>query len=342
MPMVVFVHAGDETFMRNRPQNIDLVGIRNTLEASRYEVREWVAGRDTRPAPQPGQPAVWVIVPPPVPERRSVVAGESELALLGATRDLLADGEPVLLNVAPSLASRLGRDDPWTDLLDALGLESDISRVLVERTRDGAGNTVIQRVFQVVDYEPGHPVAAATHGLRTTFDLPVVLELPAEPRPGFTATVIAAAQPSPERWIEAEWMLDPQTLPGPAPETRLTEPAPLVVAVEKGHPIEPGARQRAMVVGSGGWLLSYVADLVLGAGGDRAVLLNPGNYELLLASVAWLAGADDLIAAGPVSQQVARLEGLTAGVRTFWQWVTIALLPAACLLAGVGVWLVRR
>ena len=72
------------------------------------------------------------------------------------------------------------------------------------------------------------------------------------------------------------------------------------------------------------------------------MLLNPGNYELLLASVAWLAGEDDLIAASPVSRQVARLEGLTPAVRTFWRWVAIAFLPAACLLAGVAVWMVRR
>ena len=77
-------------------------------------------------------------------------------------------------------------------------------------------------------------------------------------------------------------------------------------------------------------------------GGDRLALVNPGNYELLLASIAWLAGADELIASSPVSQQVARLDGLTPPVRTLWRWMALAIVPGACLLSGVSVWVIRR
>ena len=72
------------------------------------------------------------------------------------------------------------------------------------------------------------------------------------------------------------------------------------------------------------------------------VLVNPGNYELLMAGIAWLADADDLIAASPVSRQVARLDGVTAIVQVLWRWIALAIIPGACLGLGIFVWAVRR
>jgi hypothetical protein len=114
-----------------------------------------------------------------------------------------------------------------------------------------------------------------------------------------------------------------------------------VVAVERRNPVGPGP-QRLLVVGSGGWLLSYLADVVVNAGGDRMVLVNPGNHELLMAGVAWLANADDLIAASPVSRQVARLDGVTGSVQTLWRWIALAIIPGACLGLGIFTWAARR
>jgi hypothetical protein len=100
--------------------------------------------------------------------------------------------------------------------------------------------------------------------------------------------------------------------------------------------------QRVIFVGSGNWMLSGIADAASSIGGGRAVLRYPGNQELLLASTAWLAGLDDLIAPSPVSQQVARLDGVNDRVGAVWAAITIIGAPIACLLLGCLVWLVRR
>ena len=114
-----------------------------------------------------------------------------------------------------------------------------------------------------------------------------------------------------------------------------------MVAVVRRNPVESGS-QRFLLVGSGGWMLSYLADVVVPVGGDRMVLVNPGNYELLMAGISWLGGADDLILSSPVSRQVARLEGLTPSVLALWRWIALAIMPGACLGLGIAVWFVRR
>ena len=94
--------------------------------------------------------------------------------------------------------------------------------------------------------------------------------------------------------------------------------------------------------GSGGWLLTYVADRVYSIGGERVALEYPGNYELMLASIAWLAGMDELIAPSPMAQEIPRLRGITPEDRRHWLWLTIGALPGACLLLGLMMWMVRR
>ena len=89
-------------------------------------------------------------------------------------------------------------------------------------------------------------------------------------------------------------------------------------------------------------MVSNVADVVLDVGGGRVALINPGNHELMLASAAWLAGMDDLVAASPVSQEIARLRGISPETRTRWVWIAVAGLPAVCVLLGVCVWMIRR
>ncbi len=340
MPMVVFVHAQDESMLRRRPQNVDLAGAAGLLEASRYELREWPVGRGDRPVPAPGQDGVWIVVPPPVVERRSA-PGERELALLDAVAMLIGDGEPVLLNLTPGVPARSGPNDPWRRLAAMLGVEADTGRVIFERVRDQEGRAINQRTLEIVDYARGHPVAAAAHGLRTTFDLPVALR-PASGEAGGSRAVIAEIEPAANRWLEDDWMINPDRLDAPRDAQRFAESLPVVLSLERPHPLEPGRKQRCVVVGSGGWLLSYLADLAVPGAGERPVLLNPGNYELLLAATAWLAGADDLIAPSPVSQQVARLDGITPAARTVWRWVAVAVIPGSCLAMGVAVWLARR
>ena len=89
-------------------------------------------------------------------------------------------------------------------------------------------------------------------------------------------------------------------------------------------------------------MLNYVADMVMATGGERYALLYPGNHELLLSGSAWLAGLDDRIAPGPLSQEVARIGSISPQAKMQWTWFMLLGIPGLIMLVGIGVWLRRR
>ena len=152
--------------------------------------------------------------------------------------------------------------------------------------------------------------------------------------------MVASIEPNQRRWLESDWA---RVLTGAeAPVgVAIEQKQPIMVAAVRTNP-ETSRLQRFLLVGSGGWLRSYVTEVATGMGGDRIALMNPGNHELALAAVAWLAGMDELIAPSPISQQYARLDGIDQSVATRWGMLAVVGAPIACLLMGLGVWLVRR
>ncbi len=339
MPMVVFLHAQEDSLLVRRDRNVDLVGAASMLGASRFEVKEWIVGSSDPPTPAPGRPVVWIVIPPP--SRKGLEPAAAELQLVDAARTLLADGESVLLSVYPSVLSRFGLSDPWQRVADRFGISVETGAVVFEELQVSRDESSRRRVDWLREFPADHPIARAVHGRRTYLALPVAI-LVAEPPPGTLIEVIARIEASPDRWMEADWSVDSRVVAEMERGPAITEPVTVMVAVETRHPLRRGSPQRAIVIGSGGWMLSYVADVAMPIGGERVVLANPGNYELLLSSVAWLAGMDDLIAPSPVSRQVARLDGITAAVRRRWQWIALLLAPGACVVLGVVVWMVRR
>ncbi|MHC5022989.1 MAG: hypothetical protein ACYTGG_03620 [Planctomycetota bacterium] len=340
MPLVVFVHADGQSLLRRRDRAADLVGPSTTLRAARFDVEEWMIGQDQqRPTGESGQPVVWIVVPPlfgqhfePTPE---------DVQLIRTAQRLLDEGEPVLISLYPSLLTKFGQPDPWRPLLTPFGLDADTPRMIYERVRVSEDDTEIYRWQILQDYDADHPVAAAVNGQRTYFDAPVPVWLTDEAAAAGRHWILAAIDPSPQRWIEDDLARPVDELDEPTAEQQFDAPVPIVVASERPHPTGIGA-QRIVAVGSGGWMRSTIADPTVNVGGGRVALQNPGNYELMLGSIAWLAGLDDLIAESPVSRQVARLEGLDGTARVVSGWILVAGMPSVALFLGLGVWFVRR
>jgi hypothetical protein len=341
MPVVYLVHGGEEPMLARRSGNLDFSGAADMLRAGRYEVREWNVAGSARPAPPEDRPAVWIVVPPPVTQRRSSAIGEAEQALLNAAAQLIADGQPVLLNLAPSALALTGRSDPWPKVAAPFGIGADTGRVIFESLRDAEGNRVTQPVLQIEDPAGGHPISTAVQGLAASFHLPVALRVEGDAGSGARRDVVVAVPPGEGRWLEDRWTERPDALGEPDASRRFAEALPIVIAAERRNPVRAGA-QRLLVVGSGTWLLSALADAAVAVGGDRMVLMNPGNYELLLAGTAWLAGADEMIAASPVSRQVARLEGMSPAALGAWRAGALLLLPMGWMGLGLVIWSVRR
>ena len=99
---------------------------------------------------------------------------------------------------------------------------------------------------------------------------------------------------------------------------------------------------RILVIGSGNWMRTGVADAATNAGGDRIALVHPGNHELMVSGTSWLAGLDDRIARGALSQEVARLRSISSADRRFWGWMILGVLPGGALSLALVTWVRRR
>ncbi len=338
MPMVVFVHAEDSTVLTARPDRTELAAMADTLRAARYTVREWSVSAGERPTPAKGQRVVWAILPPF--KREGLKTSDRERTLLEVTRSLINANEPVLVTFGRSLLGLFGQKDPWNLIAADLGISVDTGRVLMELVPTSADRSVLQPWQTIERTNVAHPIGAAVNGQAGVFNHPTPLTIVAGEVPQL-ATIIASVEPSANRWLEDDWREERRQEKSVPEAKRLTAPMPVVIALERRDPAS-GATRRAVAVGSGGWLLSSLADVSQSLGGNRYVLTNPGNRELMLASVAWLSGEEALIAAGASGREVARVGEITDTTRMWWLAALALGVPALVATTGVGVWLRRR
>jgi len=337
MPLIVFMHAEEDSMLNRREQEYDALGARLMLESSRYDVTEWAVHREEAPTPDADQQVVWIVIPPrPRRSFRGMPAEEQQL--IAAVQSRLDAGDAVMLNVVPNVLHRLGRENPWEDLVGSLGVDVDTSQVVYELVRTSDDATSVANAQWLSRYDADHPIARAVNGRQTYFGSTVGVE-PADDASA-RIEVLASIEPDDDVWRE-RLLLGAETREAVPEDAALTEPLPIMLAVERRTP-GGDAAQRVLVVGAAEWLMSNAADAVVSVGGQRVALAHPGNYELMLASVAWLARQDDLIAPSPVSQAVARVTGVTETMRTLLAWLLVAGLPGLCLVLGSFMWFVRR
>jgi len=138
---------------------------------------------------------------------------------------------------------------------------------------------------------------------------------------------LLAIMPDEDRWLAENW----------AAETDATGKNRLQREVSVASAVVHHDNARAIVVGSGGWLLSWAADRASQLGDGQVTMANPGNSEFLLSSVEWLAGLDDWIAASPIGHQSSRIEGLNSKMYVIWLFVLVLGVPILILsIAGVA------
>jgi len=335
-PTVVLVHAEERSLLRSTTEGSDLHAITDALRASRIEVREWFIADAAAPSIPDRSRAVWMVVPPMT--RRGVETSAAERLLIDRTRALLDRGEPVLMTLARSLLPAFRQRDPWSALVAELGVEADTGTVIFELDRTGTGRGAV-RPWQVVERGTGeHPLGKVIDGLATLVTHPTPLR-PID-RPGLRTWPLLMIEPAPSRWLETDWRTEGQQRSSPPAGSLLDEPVAVAMAVDRSGADAAGS-QRVVVVGSGGWLHSSVVGASESLGGGRLALTSPGNRELLLGAVHWLAAMDDLVVPGPSGRELARLAGLDPTARTLWSALAIIGLPASALAIG-GLVAIRR
>jgi len=325
-PVAVFVHAGALGILRPSADGNDFAAAADALRGARFEVREWAPADAPQPAVAAGTTIVWIIVPPA--DRDSVDESPRERALLGVARRLVAQGQPVLLSVGPSLLPLLGQQDPWGSLLRSRGMAAQTGRTVLEMVPTGPDRAETSALQTTVAGGAASAVGRAIDGQRLRLDRPIPLQ--SDPTAS-DVSVVVAIEPASERWIEDDWRRD---LKGrmEAPESKRFEaPVPVVLA---------SASQRAILVGSPTWMTTAVADAADALGGGRVALRNPGNRDLLVNAVAWLAGRDDLLAGSGAGREVGRLPRLSK--TTVGAVGTMEAFAVPALIAAVGAWVVVR
>ncbi len=328
-PVVVFMHVEPASMLRRTPEGGDLAAIADELRAARFEVREWNAAAGGEPTLESGRRAVFVAIPPL--RRSSVEPDEAERALIAATRGRIEAGDPVMLSLAPSVLPLLGGRDPWAELAASLGVRGDTSRTILELVGDEQGRPATQPLHLASNGAVEHPLGRALDGQSLLVFYPVPID---EPEGGAKSVLSLPASES--RWLEEDWrrLRDVEEVPEAKRQDR---ELPMVVAVERTRP--GGSAQRAVVVGSSGWMLSNLADRTVELGGERVAFANPGNRELARSGVAWLAGLDEWVASGGSGREVARLAGITPAIRSGWVAAVLVGFPVLPLVFGaVVVW----
>ncbi|MEY4942821.1 MAG: hypothetical protein RL254_1002 [Planctomycetota bacterium] len=325
-PVAVFVHAGALGILRPSADGSDLAAAADALRGARFEVREWTPADGPQPAVAAGTTIVWIVVPPA--DRDSVDESPRERALLSVARRLVAQGEPVLLSVGPSLLPLLGQQDPWGALLRGRGMAAQTGRTVLELVPTGPDRAETSAVQTTVAGGIDSAVGRAIDGQRLRLDRPIPLQ--SDPS-ALGVSVVVGIEPAAERWIEDDWRRD---LKGrmEAPESKRFDADVPVVMVSDAP--------RAMLVGSPTWMTTAVADSADALGGGRIALRNPGNRDLLVNAVAWLAGRDDLLAGSGAGREVGRLPRLSRATVGVVGSIEAFAVPA--LIAGFGAWVVVR
>lgn len=312
MPEVIFVHCERESLLRAKQDHSDLTAVADALRSAGFVLGEWTPGRGDRPVPEKGRAQVFVVIP--ALRRAQLDLSREERLLATAAAELVADGKSVLVTAGRSMLAVLGQPDPWESLLAPFGLEPDSGRVILELVAKDDG-TPETRPWQLIERVPESPLASRLRGRPVLLNQAMRVKLSEPAPPGVVRQVVIEVEPSPSRWLADDWRGDGDGVREVPARKVLNEAVPVAVLAERKV---AGGTQRVALVASGGWLLTSVADLSDSLGGGRTALVNPGNRELLLASVAWLADRTDLLDSGLSGREVSRIEGLSSGFRRAW------------------------
>jgi ABC-2 type transport system permease protein len=343
MPEVVFVHSERDSLLKPAQDHSDLVAVADTLRSAGFGVREWTPGRGDRPAAtrassQAGAhtvPQVFVVLP--ALRRSQLDLTRDEKLVVTATEELIAEGAPVLVTAGRSMLALLGQPDPWDAVLAPFGLRVDAGKVVLELFA-GADGAPATRPWQLIERVPESPLATRLRGRPILFNQPMRIVIDDRAPVGVERTTVVEIEPDATRWLADDWRGDGDGVREVPSSKRWSEPLPVVMLGERRH---EGSSQRVALVASGGWLLTSVSDLSDSLGGGRTALVNPGNRELLLALVAWLANRPDLFEEGISGREVPRITSLSDGARKVWMVSYGGVLALGPLALG-GVIIARR
>lgn len=346
-PLVVFVTGGgQDPIAVGGPYN----HVASRLRALNFDVQQWSPASAVRPMgqaqppsappkPNDGQPVVWVVLGPGPASPMNPAPAAAETQLADFVRQRLADKQGVMVLLSPSQTYEF-QPSPLAEALQDFGLTVQLNQAVLRQQKTPTGQTIADYRHIISDWPQDSPITRALGGMIGISVLPSPMLF--QPQPNATACPLLVVK-GPGLWAErnlstqdiSQAKFDPNSAPS---DGRFV----VGYAVEKDN-------ARLVAIADPLWATDAVttygqiAGIASGAGlAEVAGATFPANAELFVNSIHWLAHLDDIIAASPRTQDIRRFEALTPAGLAAVQWALTAGMPAAALLLGVAVWLVRR
>jgi hypothetical protein len=336
-PLVVFVNASPQAMIeRGGPFG----HVADRLRKMDFQVVEWFcSGRQTQFGPMPAQPR-----PEPAPGQALVNIFIAQpgfspgmFKLHEQMNKAIDQGEAALIAVARADLAMPNPEDPIQRIEREFGLAIEPTRWVLTRRVGQDGNVYPVNTLRTTRWTDQHIIARALAGRSVEARGAIQMDLAEDAPDGVERHVLLR---TPEKtWGEKDWRTQ-TTMPEHNPQTERSGPFALAIAAERDD-------QRLVVFADSQLASNNMITQQQLLMTDRGLepierVVNPGNAELFVNSVFWLAGVDELIGAGARSQDVRRVGVVGDDQRVAVWWVLLAALPGLCLLGGGAVWLFRR
>lgn len=363
-PILVIVHAEPRPFI----DSVQIfTALSQRLRSRGIDVIEWACLVDTEPPglaslnPKGERPVVYSTLSPDS-STSSRVEGEQTGAQraqrLGEVLTRIADaGSPLLISINPSLLPTYGQADPTVAVLERFGLAAESGRPLLRETTTPRGR-LVETELMVIAPDGSHPIQAGIRGLTTLIPWPVTLyERAPDGNARATVTPLLTIAPSETLWLESQWLRlwrtprdqrslvpDPPTFDegtdGRWPDGKPGSKRPWIIAAASERAELNKPIQRLVAVGSNSWNIDQITQRGMSVDG-RIVPANPGNTELMEASVLWLAGEGGLIAQSPEAVSVPVVGNIAEAEARYVRLGLILGLPLLMLLMGITYRVIR-
>lgn len=345
-PLVVFVSSN------SRPAigpNGEYEAVAQRLKNMNYQVRSWhPAGQrgpmgqpmpaDAAPEPEPGQKAVWVLLPNEQNNPMDLAAATAEPKAIELLQKRIDLGEGVMVISGLSATAKFGQNSPIVPMLETYGIGLKNDRIVLKEVTLPDGKKVPTPLFPLTQWPKGIAITAALAGTNGVIVQGSPIELHDKPERRLKTYPLIQITGK-DLWAETDF----DSFPKVARKTAEASDVYTIAAAVQAD------QQRLIVLADPAFASNYVTTNADPRLSDRGVALAeivgaayPANSEFFINSIQWLAGLDQLIAASARTQDIRRIAAMTPQTVTGLQWTLIVGMPLAVTIIGIGVWWTRR
>ncbi len=350
MPLVVFVYSGRISpfgrAMSSTQLYVKFGEVAERLKKMDFEVVEWSPLGKTgpmnqplppTPAPEPkeGQRAVWVFLP--MADEDPMMMQALGPQMIKKVQDLFVervskgDSAMVFLKMAPEARFNA---DPMMQLIEGYGIKPQLSELILRQETGPDRKTMANPTQDITVWPQDLSVTKALSGMTTLMvqTSPIKLDKPKN----------AELDLYPLIWVTGKELWTVTDVAGGLQKLRFN-PATSQEKFLVG--VAAKTKENRLIVTTDPF---WAADVATGEGymGPGTAAISgarfPGNQELFVNSVFWLAKMEQLIAASPRTQDIRRIQEISNAKMRIIRLALLVGMPLGTLALGVGVYLIRR